>query len=233
MQEVARWGTPQQFNPRVTWPAIRSEVAALRVPDEQMQFLYDAAVHTLVLLSADEIVPGPYTYRRFWFRDACLMMNSLLAIGLTRPLPAGDRAVSRAATAQRLFPLARGRMGFQRPGAVDSRPLRAADGRAAVRRGAGDRCRKAVDVDRSQADAEPTATRCTPGCCRRVQRRTLGPQRLLLLGRLLGRGGPAGRGRIYDRLGRQRATPPTPARRPTTCAASIDRSIHRIPAGGR
>jgi hypothetical protein len=36
-----------------------------------------------VLLSADEIVPGPYTYRRFWFRDACLMMNALLAIGLT------------------------------------------------------------------------------------------------------------------------------------------------------
>ena len=39
-------------------------------------------MQTLVLLSADEIVPGPYTYRRFWFRDACLMMNALLAIGL-------------------------------------------------------------------------------------------------------------------------------------------------------
>ena len=40
-------------------------------------------VETLVLLSADEVVPGPYTYRRFWFRDACLMLNALLAIGLT------------------------------------------------------------------------------------------------------------------------------------------------------
>jgi hypothetical protein len=35
------------------------------------------------LLSADEVVPGPYTYRRFWFRDACLMMNALLCLGLT------------------------------------------------------------------------------------------------------------------------------------------------------
>jgi hypothetical protein len=39
-------------------------------------------VRTLVLLSADEVVPGPYTYRRFWFRDACLMMNALLGVGL-------------------------------------------------------------------------------------------------------------------------------------------------------
>jgi hypothetical protein len=35
----------------------------------------------LLLRSADEPVPGPYTYRRFWFRDACLMLHPLLAIG--------------------------------------------------------------------------------------------------------------------------------------------------------
>ena len=47
-----------------------------------LSLLDDAAVQTLLLLSADEVVPGPYTYRRFWFRDACIMMNSLLAIGM-------------------------------------------------------------------------------------------------------------------------------------------------------
>jgi hypothetical protein len=82
MKELAALGNLQAFNASTSWQAIRSQVAALRVPDKQIQFLYDAAVHTLVLLSADEIVPGPYTYRRFWFRDACLMMNALLSIGL-------------------------------------------------------------------------------------------------------------------------------------------------------
>jgi hypothetical protein len=80
--ELKAMGAAKRFDASVTWPAVRAKIAELRVPDERMQSLYDAAVHTLVLLSADEIVPGPYTYRRFWFRDACLMMNALLAIGL-------------------------------------------------------------------------------------------------------------------------------------------------------
>jgi hypothetical protein len=53
------------------------------VPDGNIQHLYDAAVRTLILLSAGDIVPGPFTYRRFWFRDACFMLNARLAIGLT------------------------------------------------------------------------------------------------------------------------------------------------------
>jgi hypothetical protein len=61
-----------------------SQTAVLSIPDENFQFLYDAAVRTLLLLSADEVVPGPYTYRRFWFRDACLMINALLGLGLAR-----------------------------------------------------------------------------------------------------------------------------------------------------
>ncbi len=81
-KELAALAGARKFDPAVTWPAIRSKVAGLQIPDERLQFLYDAAVQTLTLLSADEIVPGPYTYRRFWFRDACLMLNALLAIGL-------------------------------------------------------------------------------------------------------------------------------------------------------
>jgi hypothetical protein len=81
-KELAAMGEPQQFRSTVTWPQVRAETAALRIPDERLQSLYDGAVKTLILLSADEVVPGPYTYRRFWFRDACLMMNALLAIGL-------------------------------------------------------------------------------------------------------------------------------------------------------
>ena len=65
------------------WKETLAETARLRIPDARHQFLYDAAVRTLGLLTAEDAVPGPYTYRRFWFRDACLMINALLGINLT------------------------------------------------------------------------------------------------------------------------------------------------------
>jgi hypothetical protein len=74
----------QQASVSAGWDASKSAAAALRLPDEHMQFLYDASVSTLILLSADDVVPGPYTYRRFWFRDACLMLNAMLSLGLSR-----------------------------------------------------------------------------------------------------------------------------------------------------
>lgn len=81
-RELQSQGQPDVFDPSVTWGDIHADVAALSIPDSKMQKLYDTAVKSLVLLSVDEIVPGPYTYRRFWFRDACLMMNPLMSIGL-------------------------------------------------------------------------------------------------------------------------------------------------------
>ncbi|MEE4365448.1 MAG: hypothetical protein V2J08_16070, partial [Desulfotignum sp.] len=76
--------SPVTGRPSTPSSQIVSQTAALVVPDAGFQFLYDAAVRTLLLLSADEVVPGPYTYRRFWFRDACLMMNALLGLGLSQ-----------------------------------------------------------------------------------------------------------------------------------------------------
>ncbi|MFP4261294.1 MAG: hypothetical protein ACLFS1_09465 [Opitutales bacterium] len=67
-----------------SWPSAMEGTAQLRIPDARMQFLYDAAVKTLLLLSADDLIPGPYTYRRFWFRDACLMLHPLLAINQSK-----------------------------------------------------------------------------------------------------------------------------------------------------
>ena len=63
------------------WRDSLDGTATLSVPDEKIQFLYDAAIRSLFLLSAREIVPGPYTYKRFWFRDACLMLNALMVVG--------------------------------------------------------------------------------------------------------------------------------------------------------
>jgi hypothetical protein len=64
----------------------------LRIPDAHFQFLYDAALRTLILHSTDDIYPGPYTYKRFWFRDAAFIIHGLLCAGLTEP---AERALDR------------------------------------------------------------------------------------------------------------------------------------------
>ncbi len=65
------------------WEKHFENAARLDLPDPAIQRLYYTALQTLLLLTAGDAVPGPYTYFRFWFRDACLMINSLLAMNLT------------------------------------------------------------------------------------------------------------------------------------------------------
>lgn len=71
-------------SPEDAWNNALQDTAALKVPDTKIQFLYNAAVRSLLLLSADDIVPGPYTYKRFWFRDACLMLHAMLVMGASK-----------------------------------------------------------------------------------------------------------------------------------------------------
>jgi hypothetical protein len=79
-------GLPKITSADCSWPDALRGVARLTIPDARLQFLYNASVRTLLLLSAGDLVPGPYTYRRFWFRDACLMLHPMLAIGLVQRL---------------------------------------------------------------------------------------------------------------------------------------------------
>jgi hypothetical protein len=65
---------------RESWPVVLAKTAQLRISDERLVFLYETAKRTLILLSAADVVPGPYTYKRFWFRDACIMSDALLAM---------------------------------------------------------------------------------------------------------------------------------------------------------
>lgn len=83
LQTEASSYTFRESQDEENWHSVLKDTARLSVPDGNIQYLYDTAVKTLILLSAGDIVPGPYTYRRFWFRDACFMLNALLAIGLT------------------------------------------------------------------------------------------------------------------------------------------------------
>jgi hypothetical protein len=64
-----------------TWSDANANLAKLRVGDARTQTLFDAAVSTLVLLTPEDVFPGPYTYKRFWFRDAAFVLNALLSLG--------------------------------------------------------------------------------------------------------------------------------------------------------
>jgi len=64
-----------------SWADTLAPLARLRHPDARVQMLYDRAVANLVLHCPGDIYPGPYTYKRFWFRDAAFMLHALLAVG--------------------------------------------------------------------------------------------------------------------------------------------------------
>ncbi len=79
--EGKRAGRRGDTRPGEAWTSRTSGTPQLEIPDDRIRFLHDAALRTLLMLSAEEVVPGPYTYRRFWFRDACLMLEGLLCAG--------------------------------------------------------------------------------------------------------------------------------------------------------
>lgn len=66
------------------WTQELEHACRLRVPDEWMQFLYDAALRTVILHSPGDVYPGPFTYKRFWFRDAAFIVHAMLCAGLDR-----------------------------------------------------------------------------------------------------------------------------------------------------
>ncbi|MEW5804822.1 MAG: hypothetical protein AB1847_22265 [bacterium] len=67
---------------RQSWSDAMDGLCRLRLPDQRLRFLYDAALRTLILHSPGEVYPGPYTYKRFWFRDAAFILQAMLSAGM-------------------------------------------------------------------------------------------------------------------------------------------------------
>ncbi len=86
-----------QFRETVSWHDAMEGHCRLELPDQKYQFLYDAALRTLVLHSPGDVYPGPYTYKRFWFRDAAFIINALLCAGFTNR---AERALDRFGSRQ-------------------------------------------------------------------------------------------------------------------------------------
>ncbi|MCX8048903.1 MAG: hypothetical protein N3A55_04485 [Methylohalobius sp.] len=93
---------PQKSNSSLrtdAWDRERRLASQLTVPDQRIQFLYDAALATLILHAPSEVYPGPYTYRRFWFRDAVFILHALLCANLVQRV---ERALDRFPARQTL-----------------------------------------------------------------------------------------------------------------------------------
>jgi len=67
---------------RQSWGESLGSSTLLGVPDPRFEYLYETAVRSLVLHSPGEVYPGPYTYKRFWFRDTAFILHALLCVGL-------------------------------------------------------------------------------------------------------------------------------------------------------
>jgi len=65
-----------------TWHTALAGHAQLQVPQPLFMKLYTAALQTLILHTPDTVYPGPYTYKRFWYRDATLIINALMLANL-------------------------------------------------------------------------------------------------------------------------------------------------------
>ena len=64
------------------WQRSLAEAARLSIPDPLFQKLYDSALRTLILCSPGDVYAGPYTYKRYWYRDAVFICQGLLSAGL-------------------------------------------------------------------------------------------------------------------------------------------------------
>ena len=72
---------PRIPSPPPSWQTEIAKCSRLQIPDPQFQKLYDAAVASLILHTPGEVFPGPYTYKRFWYRDAAFILNALVSLG--------------------------------------------------------------------------------------------------------------------------------------------------------
>ncbi len=69
-------------NPEDAWKEARSGAAKLESGDATMNRLYQSALETTILHSPRDALAGPFTYKRFWFRDAVLIANAMAGCGL-------------------------------------------------------------------------------------------------------------------------------------------------------
>jgi hypothetical protein len=74
--------TQRPITAAALWRSSISNHCEVGVPEKSYVDLYEKALRTLILHSPGEVYPGPFTYKRFWFRDAAFILHGLLSAGL-------------------------------------------------------------------------------------------------------------------------------------------------------
>jgi hypothetical protein len=82
-KELTLFSKPEPPAP-TGWEAYMKDWTRIEIPDTRFTEIFESSKRTLALLSQSELLPGPYTYRRFWFRDACLIGNAMLGLSQDR-----------------------------------------------------------------------------------------------------------------------------------------------------
>ncbi len=66
-----------------SWPEALNDHCTLQLPDKRIQQLWGIAQRSIVQHTAEkQVYPGPFTYKRFWFRDAAFILQSLMMMNL-------------------------------------------------------------------------------------------------------------------------------------------------------
>ena len=63
------------------WQKSLSGTAKIALPDAKMQFLFENALRTVILHAPEDVYAGPFTYKRFWFRDAAIIVYAMITAG--------------------------------------------------------------------------------------------------------------------------------------------------------
>lgn len=80
MEKQSRYS--EQMPREANWRDVLSPCPQLIIPDDKFKKIFDASVRALILHSVYDVYAGPYTYKRFWFRDAVFILHTLLCLGL-------------------------------------------------------------------------------------------------------------------------------------------------------
>ncbi len=74
--------TKAESEARSEWVETRGNHCRIQLPDHRVEYLYGTSLNSLILHTAEEVYAGPYTYKRYWVRDAALILHALIVAGL-------------------------------------------------------------------------------------------------------------------------------------------------------
>ncbi|MFW6303015.1 MAG: hypothetical protein ACOC2L_00205 [Candidatus Sumerlaeota bacterium] len=65
------------------WDEAFKNAGKLQIPDAKLDYLYKVALRTVLLHTQDkDVYPGPFMYKRFWFRDAAFILSAMIAVNM-------------------------------------------------------------------------------------------------------------------------------------------------------